>query len=372
MRAVAAAFALVAAACTSSSPGPVEMPNEDLALPAVARDFAMMTPPLDFAVPIDNTPGADTTVVLFNKTLFSWDVTNDRRQSEAAVSLPPSGLYRQITLRIELTCPTDGCDPYDRRASIGIVDTTSGAKQYFEIGRFATPFGVGGAWNVDVTDLRPLLSGSRTVHGFIDTWVGNGQGWLLTAKLIYVGGVPARVPVAVLPLPWNKLPPEDKFPIGDPSHPVSGSLPAQTVTLPPGATHAAVRVTVTGHGQGNNLNCGEFCSLTHTLLVDGAAVQSRAIWRSDCDQNPINNQGGTWKYARANWCPGADVKPWLVDLGGRTAPLKLTYGVSNYVNTCSPSNCNQSTCALGTGCNYDSGLHTEPIEAFSALVIVYR
>ena len=43
---------------------------------------------------------------------------------------------------------------------------------------------MGASWDLDVTDLRPLLTGDVTMRAFIDTWVGPGSqygaGWLLT------------------------------------------------------------------------------------------------------------------------------------------------------------------------------------------------
>jgi hypothetical protein len=169
-----------------------------------------------------------------------------------------------------------------------------------------------------------------------------------------------------VPLDWHD------FPIGDPSQPVSASLPPQPIVLPSGATRAAVRVFVTGHGQGNLDNCGEFCAQDHHLLVDGAEAATQTIWRDDCDQNPVSNQHGSWMYARANWCPGADVKPWRIDLGARPQAITLSYTTQDYVNTCSPTNCSTGTCALRTGCDYDGGNHTPPIYAFSAIAIGYR
>src|SRR5436190_644044 len=83
--------------------------------------------------------------------------------------------------------PATGCDPWDRAATIGLVD----GAQTIEIGRYMTPYGVAGAWDIDVTDLRPLFSGSRKVRGFIDTWIGAPGGWVLTATLKFVGGTPA-------------------------------------------------------------------------------------------------------------------------------------------------------------------------------------
>jgi hypothetical protein len=306
---------------------------------------------------------ADSTVTLFDHTLFSWDGSADHRTNKANVTLPSGGTYKSITLHVELACPSGGCDPYDRFSSIGIVD----GSKVIEIGRWATPFGVGGSWDIDVTDLRPLLDGARTVQGFIDTWVGNGSGWLVTARLVYSAGTPARVPVAVLPLGWGN------FNIGDPGQPTSSSVPAQSVTLPAGATGAAVRALVTGHGQGNQNNCAEFCDLQHSLSVNGATVQARSIWRNDCSSNPINNQNGTWQYAREGWCPGADVKPWTVDLGARQGTISVGYALATYVNQCRPgTGCNTSACVFGTSCDYDGGLHTQPYMALSALVIAYR
>jgi Peptide-N-glycosidase F, C terminal/Peptide-N-glycosidase F, N terminal len=312
--------------------------------------------------------GADATVTLLDGVVFD----NGHRNQSADVVLAPDAYYSKITLHIDLECPSGGCDPYDRRASIGLVGKTDGS--VIEIGRFITPFRVAGAWDVDVTDLQPLLTGAVTVQGFIDTWIGPPRGWSLTATLVYVGGMPAEVPVAVQALPWHG------FPFGDPSMPLASTLPPQMLTLPAGASHAALRVTVTGHGQGNLDNCGEFCAKQHTVLVDGAPADSQTVWRYDCDENPINKQLGTWQLQRAGWCPGADVKPWLVKLGAHTAPFTVTYAIEDYVNTCSPSNCMPNDCALcatadcGTpkACEDNGGVHTLPTIDFSALLIAYQ
>lgn len=323
----------------------------------------------DMAVPPETGAGADATITIFDNRLFAFDNSGNTREGTATVDLPNSGTYAKITLHIALACPPKGCDPYDRIASIGVVQgaNDAGALNVTEIGRFATPFGVGGSWDIDVTDLRPLLSGTVTMHGLIDTWVGNGQGWKLTAQLIYVGGIPTNIPVAVLPLPWSN------FNIGDPTQPVSSSLPAQTLTLPAGATRAAVRIQATGHGQGNADNCGEFCTLSHTLLINNLLEKQFSVWRDDCAQNPVNNQKGTWMYDRAGWCPGSDVKPITVDIGPRAGSFSVGYAIDSYVNTCSPGpQCDTSTCVFQTPCDYDGGGHTQPYIDFSAVVIAYR
>ena len=312
--------------------------------------------------------GSDAMVTTFNATLFD----SGHRDNDVSVDLP-SGLYSKVTMHLDLTCPQNKCDVWDRLATIGVVmpaGDDAGVDQVIEVARFVTTYGVKGSWDVDVTDLQTLLAGKQKLRGHIDTWVAAGSpygnGWLLTARLDYVGGVPSPEPVAVIPLPWHD------FQIGDPTMPLDKALPPQAVVLPQSATGAALRVNVTGHGQGNLDNCGEFCEKEHRVLVDGKEVGKQTIWRDDCDQNPIKNQKGTWQYSRAGWCPGADVKPWRVDLGMQPQTFMISYGMEPYVNTCSPTSCTVSDCALGTPCAYDGGNHTPPMVAFSAAIIAYR
>jgi len=59
------------------------------------------------------------------------------------------------------------------------------------------------------------------------------------------------------------------------------------------------------------------------------------LWRTDCWLNPCRPQGGTWKYDRAGWCPGALVRPWDVDItslipAGRA--LTVEYRPQQYIN----------------------------------------
>jgi hypothetical protein len=60
-----------------------------------------------------------------------------------------------------------------------------------------------------------------------------------------------------------------------------------------------LRTTITGHGQQ-----GEFIPQNHYLNIDGGTQEY--IWPvwTECAENPIYPQGGTWIYDRAGWCPG--------------------------------------------------------------------
>jgi hypothetical protein len=320
-------------------------------------------------------PGADTTVTPFNQTHIYFTGTDNQRTVDAPATFPKDGLYQQIILHLTLACPTGGCDPWDRLASLGIVTQKAddgGTDTVIEVARFITPYHVGASWDLDVTDLRPLLSGDLTMRAFIDTWVGPGSqygaGWSLTASFEMKGGIPDKIPVAAVPI-WIQRP----VTVGDPSKPLSGSIPGAMLT-PPKASSYAVRTLVTGHGQGNAGNCAEFCGKTHTITV-GSTPYAQKIWRTDCATTAAPNQQGTYQYSRAGWCPGADVKPWIVDVTADVAgsgSASFGYDVEAYDNTCRPDAMPCTGCTLGTGCMYDGSNHTEPFYQVSALLIAYE
>ena len=324
---------------------------------------------------LDTAPGEDATVTLFDARVFSFGATEIFQDS--VVTFPEEGTYKSITLNLTLACPAGGCDPWDRYATIGIMDPNEADdfdNNLIEIARYITPYGVGGSWELDLTDLRPLLRGEKTIRGFISTW---SKGWEVTATMGFKGGTPEKQPVFVVPA-W-KL----KYVVlGDPGKLVSAAAPPASVTLPAGASSVSVWSLITGHGQGNFLNCAEFCQQEHAFNVAGTK-HSDVIWRSDCDQNPVSNQRGNWRPNRAGWCPGADVRPWTFDVTDSLTPemlagdaaVDLTYGVGEtYENTCRPdagAQCGGCAFAQVT-CEYDDGMHTEPYYKLSALVIGYK
>src|SRR4051812_15523657 len=76
------------------------------------------TPAVDAAVPPDLMPpiGADATVKILDAvTHKGGEIT----KGPFKVTLPAGGvLYSKITLHVEVGCPANGCDPYDRIATI--------------------------------------------------------------------------------------------------------------------------------------------------------------------------------------------------------------------------------------------------------------
>jgi hypothetical protein len=343
-------------------------------------------------------------VSVFDKALFAFNgAPGGVRRQTAPAAFPSAGSFQQIHLQVQLDCPPDGCDVWDRVGSIGIVTQppVDGGMPgtVVEIARFITPFGVSAPmWDYDLTDLAPLLTGNATVQGFIDTWSPqgnagqNGAGWLLTAKFVFTAGTPAKLPVANIPV-WSwpaDVDPPSTAQYGDPADPISAHILPRNVPVSPGASSYALRSFVTGHGQGNSNNCAEFCMSTHTVTV-GAQPFSLTPWRTCCTPDPAcegeanptpapgvaPGQLGTYPFPRSGWCPGAMVDAWTVDVTqavGTGPSAAFAYGLDSYVNACrmDAPTCDMTQCELGTGCAYDGMLHTMPFFYVSSLLIAYR
>ena len=253
----------------------------------------------------EDTPGLDATVLGFDATRFSFTGSENRRTNDIAASFPVAGTYDRITLTLSLACPDQKCDPWDRAGTLGLVVDEGGAgtddDKVIELARFMTPYGVGGSWTYDLTDLRPLFRGPLKLRAFIDTWVGPGSaygnGWALTTSIEFHGGIPARTPIAVIPLWQHSV--DGSVVVGDPEKPLATSLPDFSVTLPASTSAVAVRTLVTGHGQGNQGNCAEFCKLNHTTSATtrtsprrGAQIVERPPLRANKARGRCRAQAG--------------------------------------------------------------------------------
>ncbi|MEO1712224.1 MAG: peptide-N-glycosidase F-related protein, partial [Bacteroidota bacterium] len=255
-----------------------------------------------------------------------------------SVLLPASlSEYQTLLLHIDVACPSGGCDPWDQPANISAV-TDAGS---FEIARYTTPFGIAcGPWTVDVTDFKGLLAGPVTFHSYVQVW---GQsGWLVTIDLELIEGND--------PTPYRRISnlwSTDYWVYGDPG--INDDLPIAEVDVHPTTETSHVRMTITGHGQGNTNNAAEFYQTTHQLQLNGSSIDNHNLWKPDCPDNSCSDQQGTWLFPRAGWCPGQEVIPYIVNTTGTADPgstIELDYELADYTN------------ALNTG--YNGGSHTEP------------
>ncbi len=309
--------------------------------------------------------------------------------ADAVVALPdPAGEpIGQIIMHYELVCPPVGCDPYDREAWVEVVQNAGTPQETaVEVWRLITPFCVGGKWDLDVTQLLPILTGTQTIRAFIGTGVGPNDsypqdGFTLDLSFEYRFGALTPRPIAVIPL-WAAINAE----YGNPAVPIAQSVPPRSVTIPDGASHAALWAFVTGHGQGNVDNCAEFCDKQQTFTIGGVAFD-RSIARNDCAQTAVPGQCGTSTYPRGGgWCPGSQVNPWTQDVSAAISsgqPVTIGYQVEDYVNDCRPDSPDAPSCsgctllqyrscdATNTCCAYDGGAHTLPRWLVSAALILY-
>lgn len=247
------------------------------------------------------------------------------------------GNYSEIYLNISLNCPTGGCDPWDQPAKI----TIKKGEEDYELARYVTPYGVAcGNWTWDITDFRSLLIDKVDWISYVQVW--GASGWLVSVELELIEGTPEYPYVLV-----NKLWEEDNWVYGDPL--ISYDFPELPVYIFPETDMAKIRMTMTGHGQGNTNNAAEFSNFTHHIHIDGQETFTQNLWKDDCDQNTCSPQSGTWPYARAGWCPGQDIQPWEWDMSGHFTPgetVNVDFVLEDYTNL------------NNTG--YNGSSHTEP------------
>ena len=99
---------------------------------------------------------SDTTIVAFESVHQSFGNLGNNRTIIDTIQFPHSNeAYSDIIMNVSLECPTGGCDPWDRKAKIDAMHLN----QWFEIGRYVTPYGVECGWQFDVTNYRSILQG---------------------------------------------------------------------------------------------------------------------------------------------------------------------------------------------------------------------
>ena len=294
---------------------------------------------------------SDTTVVAFDAVHHYFGSMGNNRTVIDTIQFPDSNSeYSDIIMHLSLECPDGGCDPWDRKAKISVKHLG----EWFEIGRYVTPYGVECGWDIDVTDYRSILKGEVALRSYIDTWVQ--PGWLVSIEFEFIAGT-ADHPFTSIRNVWNY----DYVTYGDPTNPVN--ISTITEYIPEDTEDAYLRIITTGHGQGNTDNAAEFSIKRHNILINGESSYFHNFWRDNCEFNQCSPQNGTWQYDRAGFCPGDKVTPQDFSILDYSLPgdtLQLNYILEDYFNECSPNNpscVNGVTCS---SCNYNNTGHTEP------------
>ena len=317
-------------------------------------------------------PGDTTWVSTYQQEFINWATPHYATYNLPAD--PPQ--WSKIVMRLTIECPgaPNDCDPWDRLGHLRIVTPDQGD---IEIARFITPYDITGAgfpgvcsWTHNVTPWKSLLHGDVELRLYVESWIGGNNGWLITTDFAFIEGELAEEPYRVVKL-WG----DDHLEYGNPSNPIATQIPAMDLDVPADVTKAEIRVFTTGHGQGNTLNCAEFCQREHRVLANGTQFD-HLLWRSNCSTNACSPQGGNWSFGRAGWCPGAGAPPWKVDItsvapvGGGTIPVQ--YDVEAYENLCRPDNPDCVSGQTCTDCNFNTTGHTNPHYTMQASAIFYR
>jgi alpha-L-fucosidase len=243
---------------------------------------------------------------------------------------------RKIVMHVNFGCPdTLRCADWDYSDRISIMRTggVNGKNQDYEIGRMLTPYGGAFAkdwhfeWEVDVTDFSLMLRDSVEIcYNHSGYEPANDRGWAITLDFEIIRGTPACEPLSITEV-WD-----GNFPYGDSLKPFNENIPSFSFTADEGAGFARLRIVQTGHGMDEPDGCGEFCKKIREIRLDGALIDSRAIWKK-CGDNPLYPQAGTWIFDRAGWCPGYLMQPDAYDIGLNAAASRtLSLKMQNYVS----------------------------------------
>lgn len=183
----------------------------------------------------------------------------------------------------------------------------------YEIGRYITPYGInlslgnGYRWVYDVTDYLSVLQDS------VELSAGDGQE-LIDLKFILIKGEPAAEVLHINQV-WNK---------GSASYSYRSlsndtEMASKKVPVHPDADFVKMKMRITGHGHNSNTgnfpHCCEWKDNTHYLYANNTKAAEWKIFQyTECAENPLYPQGGTWPGAREGWCPGDVVKDKDIDL----------------------------------------------------------
>lgn len=249
---------------------------------------------------------------------------------DTTVTFPDgSKSYRKVLMEFTLgsyACPagTQYCHQWDYTV-LNYVMTPAG--DTVEISRLITPFANTGwsrypsTWKqpyvFDVTDYVSLLKNSATIRIHYSGYSG---GFTANIRFAFIEGTPDRNVVGM-----HKLY-DGSYSYGNSADPINGHFPTLSKTAPAGTLSAELKFLVTGHGSDTINQCCEFDNHAYDVNLNNTSVANQMIWRDNCGVNPLYPQGGTWIYDRSNWCPGAQVSPYVHKLPGVTA--NNTYNIA--------------------------------------------
>jgi len=309
-------------------------------------------------------------IIIFDEVLYTggWAAT-----LPTTIEIPSDILldnYSKLEVDLLRGCPDAsgeysdaGCDEYDRIAHLYICDEDG--SNCLEMARWITPFG---RQPQHLTDITPFISSLRP--GGNKMFKFQESGWpnsliSLKLRLHHQTDSTSPSPKEIYPV-WNGT---VQF---NPDY--NDNRPPQVFSVPSNATKVEFVAYITGHGWGSAgcFNCCEFCNSRHIFEVNGgvynfdkdypnASSSNYCMQPETIIQGVIPNQGGTWGYGRAGWCPGMDVHPYIMDI-----TESVSIGEENIIDY-SACRVSGNSCVTPPTCNGDGYC---PEVAFSSYIII--
>lgn len=243
---------------------------------------------------------------------------------EKEIDLPDAATmasFDTLTIDNVMNCaePSKGeignCGAWDYIADLFVVGEDGTSK--VELARFITTYHREGHYTVDATPLLVELQkgGKRTIRYEVSPeW--NQQAYLSRLELRFSNQKKGYRPTTASPL----------FTGGAFNSTYNANYAPVEVDIPSTAKRVELWALITGHG-GATQNCAEFCRHQHEFTVNGTPhlkdhplVNKQDGCIEEVDDGMVPNQGGTWWFGRGGWCPGQQVKPFVVDVTGEVVP----------------------------------------------------
>ncbi len=265
-----------------------------------------------------------TTIVVFDKndihftpdesTRYDSDsvtASDNGRVISRTVNIPDFENSVKIIAHLELhPIPKDEvsvCDPWDRAGNVRLSVEN---KPDIELIKFITSYGGYTEYDVDISQLAPLLKDEIKLNAFIDTWLS--PAWKVDFSLTFTENENSLNPDWATPVAFVESYNTNNY--GNNGREVE-------IDIPEGLKSVKLYYLISGHCT-DGTDADEFVSKDNVFYIDDVPVFRYQPWRDDCKKvraiNPYTRRwsDGNWSsdYSRSGWCPGVYVEPLLIDL----------------------------------------------------------